>query len=351
MSIRIALRAMVLVLLSVAVATAARAADTVKVAIGQIDAWANQAPTLGMKAGIFQKHGIVLETFGTQGAGETLQAVISGSADIGIGIGTAGAMRAFARGAPVRAIAAAYVGVGDQYWYVPANSPLKSLADATEKHTLSYSTNGSTSHVIALGFVKQLGVKAKPTATGGPPATYTMTMTGQIDIGWAVVPFGLLELQDGKIRVIARGPDVPTLRNQTIRVQIVNANALKDRKDVMVRFMRGYREFDRLDVFQSARGQILRRDDQAAGKPGCDAARSIQPEGGIVAGPALRHRSGHGRRGGDEVPRRAVEQGSARGFLPDPGARIVTPSVRTAACGGQCRGLRVQLTMNPSVTA
>ena len=236
MSIRIALRSMVLVLLSVAVATGALAADTVKVAIGQIDAWANQAPTLGMKAGIFQKHGIVLETFGTQGAGETLQAVISGSADIGIGIGTAGAMRAFARGAPVRAIAAAYVGVGDQYWYVPANSPLKSLADATEKNTLSYSTNGSTSHVIALGFVKQLGVTAKPTATGGPPATYTMTMSGQIDIGWAVVPFGLLELQDGKIRV------VPTLRNQTIRVQIVNANALKERKDVMVRFMRAYRE-------------------------------------------------------------------------------------------------------------
>ena len=242
MSVRIALRLMGVVLLSAALTTAAPAADNVKVAIGQIDAWANQAPTLGMKAGIFQKHGIVLETFGTQGAGETLQAVIAGSADIGIGIGTAGAMRAFARGAPVRVIAAAYVGVGDQYWYVPANSPLKSLADATEKNTLSYSTNGSTSHVIALGFVKQLGVKAKPTATGGPPATFTMTMSGQIDIGWAVVPFGLLELQDGKIRVIARGPDVPTLRNQTIRVQIVNANALKERKDVIVRFMRAYRE-------------------------------------------------------------------------------------------------------------
>src|SRR5512133_2020470 len=56
-------------------------ADAVKVAIGQIDTCANQAPTLGMKAGIFQKHGIALETFGTQGAGETLQAVISGSAD------------------------------------------------------------------------------------------------------------------------------------------------------------------------------------------------------------------------------------------------------------------------------
>lgn len=242
MPMRIALPSMVLALASVAMVSAASGADTVKVAIGQIDAWANQAPTLGMKAGIFQKHGIVLETFGTQGAGETLQAVISGSADIGIGIGTAGAMRAFARGAPVRAIAAAYVGVGDQYWYVPANSPLQRLADATEKHTMAYSTNGATSHVIALGFVKQLGVKAKPTATGGPPATYTMTMTGQIDIGWAVVPFGLAELQAGKIRVVARGPEVPTLRNQTIRVQVANANALKERKDVMVRFMRAYRE-------------------------------------------------------------------------------------------------------------
>jgi NitT/TauT family transport system substrate-binding protein len=231
-----------LVVASVSTPPAARAADTVKVAIGQIDAWANQMPTLGAKAGIFQKHGIALETFGTQGAGETIQAVISGSADIGIGIGTAGAMRAFARGAPVRVLAAAYVGVGDQYWYVPANSPLKSLKDATDKQTMAYSTNGATSHVIALGFVKQLGVKAKPTATGGPPATYTMTMTGQIDIGWAVVPFGLEALQEGKIRVIARGPDVPTLRNQTIRVQIVNANALKERKDVMIRFMRAYRE-------------------------------------------------------------------------------------------------------------
>jgi NitT/TauT family transport system substrate-binding protein len=165
---RIGLCLLALALMSAAMPSPARAADVVKVAIGQIDAWANQAPTLGMKAGIFQKHGIALETFGTQGAGETLQAVISGSADIGIGIGTAGAMRAFARGAPVRVLAAAYVGVGDQYWYVPANSPIKSLADATEKHTIAYSTNGATSHVIVLGFVRQLGLKAKPTANGGP---------------------------------------------------------------------------------------------------------------------------------------------------------------------------------------
>lgn len=236
------LRALAAALLVAAIPSAAPAADKIKVAIGQIDAWANQMPTLGMQAGIFQKHGIELENFGTQGAGETLQAVISGSAEIGIGIGTSGAMRAFARGAPVRVIAAAYAGTGDQYWYVKPDSPLKSLKDATENQTMSYSTNGATSHAIALAFVKQLGVKAKPIATGGPTATYTMTMTGQVDIGWGVMPFGLKEYQEGKFRIIARGSDVPSMRNQTMRVQVVNADALKERKDVMLRFMRAYRE-------------------------------------------------------------------------------------------------------------
>jgi hypothetical protein len=37
------------------------AQDKLKLAIGQIGAWSNQVPTLGMHAGIFQKHGIALE--------------------------------------------------------------------------------------------------------------------------------------------------------------------------------------------------------------------------------------------------------------------------------------------------
>ena len=53
--------------------------DTLKIAIGQINNWENQAPTLGEDAGIFKKHNLKIEAFGTQGAGETIQAVISGS--------------------------------------------------------------------------------------------------------------------------------------------------------------------------------------------------------------------------------------------------------------------------------
>jgi NitT/TauT family transport system substrate-binding protein len=93
-----------------------------------------------------------------------------------------------------------------------------------------------------LAFVNDLGVKAKPTATGGPPGTFTAVMSGQIDIGWSAPPFGLQEEKDGKIRIIARGSDVKSLHGQTIRVLIVNANVLKERKDVVVRFVKAYRE-------------------------------------------------------------------------------------------------------------
>jgi NitT/TauT family transport system substrate-binding protein len=228
--------------LALAAAGQARAEDTLKVAIGQINNWENQAPTLGQDAGIFKKHGLVLENVGTQGAGETIQAVISGSADIGAGVGAAGVMRAFSKGAPVRILAPMFTGTGDLYWYVRADSKIKTLKDASADNTIAYSTNGSSSNNIVVAFVDELGCKAKPTATGGPPGTLTAVMSGQVDIGWAAPPFGLQEIKDGKIRIVAHGSDVPSLRGQTVRTLIVNANALKTKHDAIMRFMQAYRE-------------------------------------------------------------------------------------------------------------
>jgi len=223
-------------------ASGALAQDALKVAIGQINNWENQAPTLGQEAGIFKRHGLVLETFGTAGAGETLQPIISGSADIGIGVGVAGAMRAFSTGAPVRILAPAFTGTADLYWYVRADSPLKTFADVTARNSVAYSTNGSSSHNIVLAFVDELGLKAKPTPTGSPPATLTAVMSGQIDIGWAAPPIAMQEIKDGKVRIIARGSDVPSLRDQTVRATVINAELLQKRPELAARFMAAYRE-------------------------------------------------------------------------------------------------------------
>ena len=105
-----------------------------KVAVGQCGNWDSSPVQLGDGAGIFAKHGIAVEAVCTQGTGETQQAVISGSADIGIGVGTLGALGAFAKGAPIRIISGSATGNAD-FWFVKANSPLKAIKDATDATT------------------------------------------------------------------------------------------------------------------------------------------------------------------------------------------------------------------------
>ena len=55
-------------------------------------------------------------------------------------------------------------------------------------------------------------------------------------------PFGLREIKEGKIRIVAKGSDVPSLRGQTVRTLIVNADSLKTKRDAIMRFMDAYRE-------------------------------------------------------------------------------------------------------------
>ena len=72
----------------------------------------------------------------TSGSGETLQPVIAGSVDLGLAVGTLGAIAAFSKGAPVRIIGAEATGAAD-YWYVKASSPIKTLKDLNG-HTIAY---------------------------------------------------------------------------------------------------------------------------------------------------------------------------------------------------------------------
>jgi NitT/TauT family transport system substrate-binding protein len=124
---------------------------------------------------------------------------------------------------------------------VPANSPIRSFADTNGK-TAGYSTTGSSTHLTLLALIKHFATSTIPVASGAGAVTFTQAMSGQIDVGWASPPFGLDALRDGKIRLIARGSDAPSTREQTVRVHIVNANALAARRDTMQRFMDAYRE-------------------------------------------------------------------------------------------------------------
>jgi ABC-type nitrate/sulfonate/bicarbonate transport system substrate-binding protein len=162
----------------------AAADDVLKLTIGQRGNWDTAIAELGTKAGIFKKHGLALDMIYTSGSGETLQPVISGSVDLGLAVGTLGAIAAYAKGAPVRIVAAQATGAAD-YWYAKSSAPFSKLADLTEKNTIAYSTNGSSTNSVVRAFIDEFKLKARPVATGNAPSTLTAVMTGQVDVGWA----------------------------------------------------------------------------------------------------------------------------------------------------------------------
>jgi NitT/TauT family transport system substrate-binding protein len=247
----------------------ASAEDLVKMAIGQRGNWDTAVAHLGDKAGIFKKHGIKLELLYTAGGGETQQAVISNSVDVGAAAGIYGVLGAFSKGAPVRIIGAEATGAAD-FWYAKTDKGIKSLKDTNGK-TIAYSTNGSSTHAIVLAFVKENNLTAKPTATGNPASTLTAVMTDQVDVGWASPPFGFKEMDAGKINIVAKATDSPLVRGQTIRLLIAHPDTIAKKKDVLQRFMDAYRET--IDYMYSDNPQVIKDYAEFVGVPEATAKR------------------------------------------------------------------------------
>src|ERR1700749_249483 len=220
--------------------SASFAVEKLKVAIPQRGFWDSTWVEFGEAAGFFKEAGIEVEVFYTEGGAQTIATVASGSVDIAMSNGILGAIGAYAKGGdatPYRIISAEMTGAHELFWGVKGDSPSKTLKDAGEGKTVAFSSPGSSSNLILLTLLKQAGSKAKPTPVGGAPASYTQTMTGQIDIGWSVVPFALQDVNDGKARIVARAREATELLNQTIRANLANVNSLKTKRETIVKFM------------------------------------------------------------------------------------------------------------------
>ena len=93
---------------------------------------------------------------------------------------------------------------------------------------------------MVLAFIKEFKLDVKTVSTGSPPATLTNVMSGQVDIGWASPPFGLKEMDEGKInwsraaalrRSCAGKPSASSSRTDAEQTQ-----------GVIRRYMQAYRE-------------------------------------------------------------------------------------------------------------
>ncbi len=221
--------------------TPAAAEDTLKVAVPQRGAWDTSISEIGQKAGIFKKHGLNLDLLFTGAGAEVVGAIIGGSVDLAVASGISTVIGGYGKGAPLRIFSSEMAGQPEIYWFVPANSPIKTLADMNGK-TIGYSATGSSSHAALLALLAQEKVNATPTALGGVTLSITAGMSGQVDAAWSAMPYGLKDLEEGKIRIIARAADIKVLQGRTVRVNFTSASTLATKKDQFERYMAAYKE-------------------------------------------------------------------------------------------------------------
>ena len=292
------------------------AADQLKLAVGGRGVGETFVTEIGYKAGIFKKHNLELDLFYTDGGGETQQAVIAGSAQIGIASGFLGAIGVFAKGAPVRIIGGSYTGGAQVFWFVRADSPAKTPQDLEGK-TIGYSTNGSSTHAGILALQKHYKVNFKPVQTGNAAATMTAVMSGQVDAGWAGAPFGVAELEAGKTRLIMKSGDAPDFDKQTSprdHRQCQRAEGAAGRDHALHARLSRLAE---LGLFDAGGSQglcglcRLVRGDGAARVAGIPAVERDQSR------PHIRDRRGDGRCDRLQIHHGSAHQGAARGIDSD----------------------------------
>ena len=108
--------------------SASLAVEKLKVAIPQKGFWDSSWVEFGEAAGFFKEAGLEVEVFYTEGGAQTIATVASGSVDIAMSNGILGAIGAYVKGGeatPYRIISAEMTGANELFWWVKADSPIK----------------------------------------------------------------------------------------------------------------------------------------------------------------------------------------------------------------------------------
>ena len=218
------------------------AAGTVKVAVPNRGAWDTSYTELGLQQGFFQKQGLDVQIVHVADEASLEQALISGTADIAVAAGFADILAAWVKGAPLRIISPEATGAPDVFWFAKMGGPVASITDL-HGQTVGFSAPGSLSNFILLTRLKEAGIDdVRLVPIGAADNGYPLVLNAQLDASWSAPPALVQYLIAGEIRVIARGNDSPQVRNETVRVNAVNANFLTAHRSAVLGFLKAYKK-------------------------------------------------------------------------------------------------------------
>ena len=222
-------------------AVPAFAKDVVRVVDSQALVFDAYAIYLAKEDGYFDAENLDVSIILGRGGTDSLQPILTGNQDIIYGTGVLGVISAAVKGAPVKIIASGNLGAGEIYWFVKADSPIKTFKDLDGREFI-YSTPGSVTHLIVNTIAKELNIKPKFVSAGAATATRTAMMSGQTDTAWSPFPANVDLLRKGEARQIGTGGDSQTLNKTTTRVSAANSAWLAKNREVAIRFMRALRK-------------------------------------------------------------------------------------------------------------
>lgn len=188
--------------------------------------------------GFYEDANLEVEGTFTGGGSETVQSVVSGSADVGTETSAPAAIGAYSEGASIKIVSASTTGL-DLFWFSKADSPIEAREDLAGKK-VGYSSTGSSSHVGVRALSDSLEDGLEPIeaeSVGGPSSNFTAVQTGQIAAGWSQPPFFVKEAEDGELKIIAEGSEIGEYQGVAIRTVIANSQWAEQNPEALRRFL------------------------------------------------------------------------------------------------------------------
>ena len=223
-----------------ACANSAGALDKVRLGKAVPNSFAFGAANIGIEAKLFEREGIDLETVSFPGDAKLQQGLAAGSLDVGLGSGPAMGFRA--KGAPSIAVAAMFGPPSNIALLVPADSPVKTVADMKGKR-VGVTTVGSLTDWL----VRELSRKEgwgndgmKILALGSVDARIAAMKTGQLDATVQEAATGYELAEQGRTRTLLLFGDL--VKDFYTHVIFASDDMVEKRPELLRRFLKGWFE-------------------------------------------------------------------------------------------------------------